>query len=465
MNRGLTDLRNARVATPATATGTKTAPEKGKSTFAYGALLLFTFLYYTRPEDLVPGLSFIPLEKIIGGIALIALIVTLASGGGGKRKFPLEFKLLLLLFVHLTISIPFAFWRGGAMVTVFEKFSKAIVVAFLVTLLVDNFEQLRKLLWVQAASLALTTIASVLIHHTAKGRLIGALGGIFENPNDLAINISINWPFCLGFLLAARGMVRKAIWSIAVLAMLLGVVLTYSRSGLLAMVVAVAICLWEFGVKGKRPQLIGAAVLLAVVGAGVVVATPHYLTRVASLFEGNIEGSGDRGSLAARRAILIDSIEEAIHHPIFGVGAGNFGAATLTWRVTHNTYTEFAAEGGFPALFLYLAIMYLAARNLRRTRLLPAYRENPEIRLFTQALWASLIAYAIGSLFASFEYQLFPYFMMSYTSVMYRLASQNSLQRTNETPRRPTTRSNSWRRLSGADSYGKDRTKTLDWSR
>jgi O-antigen ligase len=464
MSRELTELRNARMATPATATGAKTAPKKVKSTFAYGALLVFTFLYYTRPEDLVPGLSFIPLEKIIGGIALIALVVTLASGGV-RRKFPLEFKLLLLLFVHLTISIPFAFWRGGAMVTVFEKFSKAIIVAFLVTLLVENFEQLRKLLWVQAASLALTTIASVLIHHTAKGRLIGALGGIFENPNDLAINISINWPFCLGFLLAARGMVRKAIWSIAVLAMLLGVILTYSRSGLLAMVVAVMICLWEFGVKGKRPQLIGAAALLAVVGAGVVVATPHYLTRVASLFEGNIEGSGDRGSLAARRAILIDSIEEAIHHPIFGVGAGNFGAATLTWRVTHNTYTEFAAEGGFPALFLYLAIMYLAARNLRRTRLLPAYRENPEIRLFTQALWASLIAYAIGSLFASFEYQLFPYFMMAYTSVIYRLASEDSLQRTNDTPRRFTGQRNSWKRLSGADNYGKDRTKTLDWSR
>jgi O-antigen ligase len=465
MNRGFeTELSNARMATLATATDTKTPRDKGKSTFAYGALLVFTFLYYTRPADLIPALKFVPLEKIIGGVALIALIVTLASGRV-KRKFPLEFKLLLVLFGHLTLAIPFAYWRMGALVTVYEKFSKAIIVAFLVTLLVDSFEQLRKLLWVQAASLALTTIASVLIHHTDQGRLIGALGGIFENPNDLAINISINWPLCLAFLLAARGMARKAVWSIGVLAMLLGVVLTYSRSGLLAMMVGVTICVWEFGVKGKRFHLIAMAALLCVVGAGVVVGTPHYLARVASLFQGNIEGSGDRGSLEARREILVDSIEEAIHHPIFGVGAGNFGAATLTWRVTHNTYTEFAAEGGFPALFLFLAIMYLAARNLRRTRLLPAYRENPEIRLFTQALWASLIAFAVGSLFASFEYQLFPYFMVAYTSVMYRLASENSLQSTNETPRKPTAKGNSWKRLSGADSYGKDRTKTLDWSR
>ena len=442
----------------------KPTVREGRSSLAYGALLLFTFLYYTRPADLIPGLTFIPLEKIIGGMALIALIVTLASGRS-KRKLPLEFKLLLVLFAHMALTIPFAFWRMGAFVTVFERFSKAIVVAFLVTLLVESFEDLRKLLWVQAASLVAITITSILIHHTVKGRLIGALGGIFENPNDLAINISINWPLCLAFLLVARGMARKALWSIGVLVMLLGVVLTYSRSGLLAMIVAVVICIWEFGVKGKRFHLVGVAVLLCVVGAGVVVGTPRYLTRVASIFRGNIEGSGDRGSMEARQQLLIDSLEEAIHHPIFGVGPGNFGAATLTWRVTHNTYTEFAAEAGFPALFLFLAMMYLAARNLRRVRLLPAYRENSEIRLFQQALWASLTAFAVGALFASFEYQLFPYFMMAYTSVLYRLASETSPQSAHEAPREPSAKSNLWRRYSGEVIYGQEKTTKPYWIR
>jgi len=442
----------------------KRTEHKGRATFAYSALLLFTFLYYTRPEDLIPGLSFIPLEKIIGGVALIALIATLASGRG-KKKIPLEFKLLLLLFAHLAVSIPFAFWSGGAFTVVFQKFSKAVVVAFLVTLLVDNFIQLRRLLWVQAAAMVATTVASIAIHHTVQGRLIGALGGIFENPNDLAINISINWPLCLAFLLAARGMVRKVFWLMGVLAMLLGVVLTYSRSGLLAMVVAVGICIWEVGIRGKRFHLIAAAALLSVVGIGVVVATPRYLTRVASMFQGNIEGSGDRGSMEARRELLVDSVDEAIHHPIFGIGAGNFGAATLTWHVTHNTYTEFAAEGGFPALFLFLTMMYLAWRNLKKTRLLPEYRENPEIALFTQAFSASLIAFAVGALFASFEYQLFPYFMLAYTSVLYRLASENALSSANETPRKPAVNRNLWRKYPGEHIYGKDRTKTADRTR
>jgi O-antigen ligase len=401
------------------------AREKSRSSVAYGALLLFTFLYYSRPEDLIPGLSFIPLEKIIGGVAIVALVSTLASGRA-KKKLPLELKLLFLLFLHFTISIPFAYWRGGAFSAVFFGFSKAITVATLVTLIVENLGQLRRLLWVQAASMVVTTIASIAIHRTEAGRLIGALGGIFENPNDLAINIAINFPLCLAFALVARAKAKTAAWTVGILAMFLGVVLTYSRSGLLAMAVAVVICLWEFGIRGRRFYLLAAVFVLGIVGTGVVLATPHYLVRVESIFRGNIEGAEDHGSWEARRALLVDSINEAIHHPIFGIGAGNFGAATRTWRVSHNSYTELAAEGGFPALFLYLAALFLAFRNLKRVRLLAVYRENAEVRVFAGALWASLLAYAIGSFFASFEYELFPYFMVAYTSVLYRWCVQAS---------------------------------------
>lgn len=410
------------MATLATAIDKRAAREKNKSSLAYGALLLFTFLYYTRPEDLIPGLNAIPLEKIIGGIAFIALVMTLGSARA-KKKFPLELKLLLLLFAHFIISIPFAYWRGGAFGVVFTRFSKGIIVALLVTLIIENFGQLRRLLWVQAASLIVTTLASIAIHHTDHGRLIGALGGIFENPNDLAINISINFPLCVGFVLLTRGVVKTGAWTVGLMGLLLGVVLTYSRSGLLAMIVAVLVCLYKFGIRGKRTYLIVTALVLGVVGLGVVVATPHYLTRVESIFRGNIEGSEDHGSWEARRELLVESIEEAIHHPIFGIGAGNFGAATLTWRVTHNTYTELAAEGGFPALFLFLAILYLAFRNLKKARLMSSYIENPEIHVFTDALWASLAAFVVGAVFASFEYELFPYFMVAYTSVLYRVCA------------------------------------------
>ena len=389
---------------------------------AYGALLIFSVLYYARPEDIIPGLHFIPWSKISGGIALLAVIAGLA-GNKIKTKFPLELKLLLVLFAHLVITIPFAFWRGGAFATVFEKFSKEVIVALLVTLIVQNFDELRKLILVQASAVAVMTIVSVIIH-PGNVRLEGVLGGIFGNPNDLAINIAINWPLCLTFFFFTRGVGKKLFWLVCLLGMLYAVVATYSRSGLMAMIVSVLVCLWEFGIRGKRFAMIMMAGVIGIVGIGVAISTPNYVTRVESLFRGNIEGSGDKGSLEARRELLKESIRLSFQHPLFGVGPGNFPAATESWRVTHNTYTELSAEGGFPALILFVVILGLAFRNVRRVRKTDQYRRSREIQLFTSAMWAGLAAYVVGAAFASTEYQLFPYFMVAYTSVLYRLASQ-----------------------------------------
>ena len=399
--------------------------KRQRDTLAYSALLYFSFLYYARPEDLIPGLSIIPMEKITGGIALLALVAALA-GSKIKTKFPLELKLLLMMFMQMILTIPFAVaWRGGAFHTVFSKFSKGVIVALLITLLVQSLPQLRKLLLVQAAAVALMTISSVIIHPGGM-RLQGVLGGIFQNPNDLAINIAINWPLCLALFFRARDIGKKLFWLICLVGMLYAVVATYSRSGLLAMIVSVLVCLWEFAIRGRRFYLLILAGVLAIVGAGIALSTPHYVQRMKSLFSENVEGlpERDRGSVEARRDLLKQSIHLTFQNPIFGVGPGNFPVVTESWRVAHNTYTELSAEGGIPALILFVLILGLAFRNVRRVRKTVEYARNKEIQLFTGAMWASLAAYVVGAAFASTEYQLFPYFMVAYTSVLYRLASQ-----------------------------------------
>jgi O-antigen ligase len=162
---------------------------------------------------------------------------------------------------------------------------------------------------------------------------------------------------------------------------------------------------------------------MVVVGAGVIVATPHYLTRARSLISGNIEGSGDRGSLQAREHLLLQSISTALHNPIFGVGPGNFQVTTGEWKVAHNSYTELAAEGGLPALGLFLGVLILTFRKIKSVRKLPGFEIDESIRLWTSALWASLAAYSTGAMFASTEYNLFPYFMVGYVSALYQIAT------------------------------------------
>jgi O-antigen ligase len=427
-----------------------------KVTMAYRALVFFSCYYFLRPEDFIPGLNIIPLGKVAGGIALAALIFAVKPKDRGK--LPAECKVLLVLLAHLILTIPFAYWRGGAFDTVINRFSKGPIVALLIAMAVTQVFQLRKLLFIQAGTVALITVACLVVRHMQDGRLMGIQKGILENPNDLAINIAINIPLCLAFLFAARGGFRKVLWAVALVAMMYAVVATYSRSGMVATVITSLICLWEFGVKGKRTLFLMSTGLIGMLALGIMLFTPRYLVRVESLFRGNIEGSDDRGSLEARSELLKKSLWLTVHHPVFGIGPGNFPAVTGEWRVAHNTYTELSAEGGLPALFLFLVLLVMSLRKVRSVRKLPGYARDGSIRLWTSALWAAMAAYIAGAAFASTEYNLFPYFMVGYICALYEIAKK---------PDGPTDGSNRATNKGGPKElgYGGNQEREFAWSR
>jgi len=394
---------------------------QGRRPFVYGALVTFSVLYYFRPEDFIPGLSYIPMARIAGAIGAVALIVGMM--GGGNTKVPRAVMFLWVLLLQMALCVPFAMWRGGAFSTVFEKFAKGVIVAMLISMAVVTARELRRLLWIQVSAVALVTFFSILLRHFRDGRLEGIQKSILENPNDLAINIAISFPLGMAFMLHARGF-KKVVWGIALVFMALGVVLTYSRSGLMALILSLVICVWEYGIKGKRRYILVITAVALVVGMGAALSTAHYRARVESIFMGNIEGSGDKGSLDARKALFKKSVMTALRHPLFGVGPGCFVLLDEGWVVAHNTYTELAAEAGIPALVLFLLAMWAALKNIAQVRKSQHYQEDAEFRLFTQALWAGIVAYLLGACFASTEYNLYPYFMVAYTCAMVRIADQ-----------------------------------------
>lgn len=397
-------------------------PAQGRRPVVYGALVGLSWLYYYRPEDFIPGTAHVPWAKITGLFAFFALIAGMLSGG--KFKIPRAIQFLWLLLLQMTMCIPFSIWRGGAFSRVSDNFSKAVVIAMLVSMSVVTLWELKRLLWIQVSAVALVTFFSVLLRHTnGDGRLVGIQKSILENPNDLAINIAISFPLGLVFMLNAKGF-KKVIWVIALAFMSVAIVMTYSRSGLLALILCVAVCVWEYGIKGKRHYLVGTVAAVLVIGAGLALSSAHYRARVESIVMGNIEGSGDKGSLAARKALLAKSLRIAATHPFFGVGPGCFLLVDQGWVVAHNSYTELAAEAGFPALILFLLTIGAAFKNVAQVRKTRWYAEDPEVRLFNQALWACLAAYLLSACFASTEYNLYPYFMVGYTCAMVRIVSQ-----------------------------------------
>jgi O-antigen ligase len=228
------------------------------------------------------------------------------------------------------------------------------------------------------------------------------IGGIYSNPNDLAFAIVLSLPFCFAFLLSTRSIPRKAAWAASILAMCTALFMTASRAGFIDLLVTGAVCLWFFGVKGKRIHLIAAAVVLVlVVGAA---AGGRLKDRFFAISRNNVDTSLEvsaHDSYEQRRMLMVDSLKGVARYPL-GIGLGNFIVYSGMWREVHVSYLQIAVEGGIGSLVLYLLFFARGFANLKRLRRMPSY--DPQIDLFAGALYATLIGFVVGAFFAPEAY-------------------------------------------------------------
>lgn len=392
--------------------------EANRLSFAYGTIVVFWAFYYFRPQDLFTAMNGIPEAKILGGIALIALIVGLLGQGRGLHLTK-DAKFVLLLFCWFCVCVPFAFWKTGAAGTVLD-FSKVVIMTLMIGVAVTSVKRLRTLLFIQASATAIMAVIGCFFFRDLARLHIGT--GLYGNPNDFAIIIQLNWPICFGFMLATRNPIKKALWIIALLFMLWAVLLTYSRSGFLATTAAIIYCFYEFGIKGKRKHLLIAAGFLTLFLLPIALPS-NYGRRLHSIIDPSVDPT-DRGSAEARRRLLILSVELTLKHPIFGVGPGQFQNISETWFVTHNTYTQISSESGFPGLIIFLLILRCAFRNLKDISETERFRSDPEAQIFASTLRTAFVGYLVSAFFAAYGYELFIYALVAFTGVLYKACQE-----------------------------------------
>jgi O-antigen ligase len=382
---------------------------------AFFWLSAFYVVYCARPEDWIPGLQYIPLAKITGVLAFVGLLISL---GRTERKFkdlPRESFYLLAMIGVLTLSALLSpIWRGGAVNHTID-FAKVYVAWVLTFLLVTNFTRLRRVIFIQSASVVVISAVSIIMGHS-RPRLEGVIGGIYSNPNDLAFAVVLTLPFCMAFLLTSKNFLGKLCWTGGMLVMALTLFMTASRAGFITLAISGAVALWHFGVKGRRLSLVvgsafAFALLLAVAGGPLI-------SRMQA-----IAGGGDTSqetsayeSYEQRKLLMKRALEGIERYPILGVGARNFQVYSLVWRDVHMTYLQIAVEGGIPSLILYLLFFGTAFANLKRLR----RRKDLDVQttLFVGALHSSMVGFVIGALFAPEAYQFFPYFAVAYISAL-----------------------------------------------
>jgi O-antigen ligase len=243
---------------------------------------------------------------------------------------------------------------------------------------------------------AVTALAQAYGLETEAFSTLRAPGGTFGNRNFVAHFVAIGLPVVIWCMLTARSTIVSMIWAGCIALIAISLILSRSRAAWLAVLACAFIMLigvmggrryWDRSVMGTRLTIVLVAV---VVGGGAAMALPNTLAwNSESPYLDSAKGIVDysRGSGRGRMDQYRNTLRMAVHHPVLGVGPGNWPVTYVKFAPTgdrsltddgmtanpwpSSDWLAYISERGFlaaAALFALMCTLFL--RSLRRWRLL-----------------------------------------------------------------------------------------------
>jgi O-antigen ligase len=354
---------------PAPAAGPETRKAKRlreRYDWDYLWMLAFTALLFFRPQDQIPGLQVLHLAELTAIAGLAAMAVRRLGAGLSAAKVNTEMIGVIVLGAVIVLTIPFSFWPGGSAHVFSDIYVKIILIFALMMSTLTSPKRLRQMTWLMIV--ASTYIAGRAVIDYMRGvnlvegdRVRAAVGGMFQNPNDLALNLVTFLAPTLFIVVQDRRPMRRMLASVFAVVMLAAIVCTKSRSGFLGLV-AVCVVIGYYMLRVK-PGLVFAAVFAGLLALPLL--PQSFWTRMDSIANAEEDQTGSR---EARLRLIEQGLEVFAENPLTGVGAGQFqnynapGETIEKWRVTHNVWLQVASELG---IFGLLAFGFLVVRSYR----------------------------------------------------------------------------------------------------
>ncbi len=405
--------------------------------WAFTGLLAFTAVLFFRPQDQLTALRVLPLAEIAAIGALIAMVMGRLGRGLAVSRCPPELAGVVALGAVILFTAPFSIWMGGAVGTFTDVYVKVLLIFVLMVNTLTSPKRVERFMWLIVLATGYLAFRAVFdyargFNLVENGRVQGAVGGIFRNPNDLAMNMVAVLPLAASLALRATTLIRRVAGSACAVLMIGAVIASQSRSGSLGLVV---MALFMIGyLLRRRPAIAFGAVLLLVLALPFMPAS--YWHRISSITD---ESRDETGSREARRILLRESFTAFLQHPVTGVGAGQFKnydpeGRQEAWRESHNVILQVAAELG---IFGVLAFMFLVTRAamagaqvrrlLRRAGHAPPRSRRPApadettvtraeaswMRAHTAAMSAALAGWFVCALFSSVAYNWTFYYLLA----------------------------------------------------
>jgi O-antigen ligase len=244
--------------------------------------------------------------------------------------------------------------------------------------------------------------------------------GLQGDYNFFALYEVVALPPALVLAARARTPGRRILFYGVVAAIVLSVVASLSRSGLLALssvVLATLLLPSALFFRRARQKATYGLALLAAAGVVMLVGAAPFLERAATIFhERGVEGRRGSGRVDVWRAAW-RSFEEK---PILGIGAGNFrgsdfdrllqtpGVTTTSGyrskgKYVHSMYLGNLTELGLVGFGLFILVLGLTFKSLTASVRRARSRGDPDLARFGAALAVGLVGVCVSGIFLSIE--------------------------------------------------------------
>lgn len=335
-------------------------------------LLLYAILYILQPGELFPILSALHLERVVGALTLTGIALGMLRRHGQLMMDASDQTRWLWIFTGaVLLSVPFSFWRARAL-DVFVEMLKIVSFYIMIVHLIDTRKRLRVFLWTYLCLMLYVGTSSLVNYFSghylfAQGidRAVGltSAGG---GPNELGTTMAVTLPILILLIGGESSKFGKLAALTAVPVCAVAMLLTGSRASFLACLTGLLVLWWR-----SRRRLLWGAVGLTVCVAGFVLLPSQYKTRYETTTHKSLDASS-----TYRIKTWLTGVEMMIDRPIFGVGAGCFGAARgmsysssgrRSFIESHSLYVQVLSELGIvgACCFFTFAAKFLA--NNRRT--------------------------------------------------------------------------------------------------
>lgn len=392
----------------------------------FAGLFLFSFFLYFRPYEWIPAFSgFDSLTFIIGLLTLLSFFAIQLNAEWRLWGRETEVWLVLGILLYAIISIPIAKDPGLAWNTLNDTFIKVVLVFICLAAVITTKTRLDALILLSVSIGAKLGYDAFTMFQAGEFNVEGYrvkvdLGGMFGNPNDLAIHFVIFSPIAIARALAARSFISRLLWLAAAFFMVAGILVTQSRGGFLGLLASSGVLIWKFGKQHRAKALIGGLVAFLFV---LLLMPGNYGLRMASIF---IPSLDPVGSASERREALERSLIVTLRNPQ-GIGIGNSRLVGVRDHETHNAYTQVSSELGWLSFIFYALFLYLPLRRLKRIANTYYLEKSAERWPYYYAIGitAGIVGYLVSSFFASVAYQWYIYYPIAYAIGLERIVNQS----------------------------------------